>query len=344
MFGTPNIHLSQVLLNTPNEHFIETVPVEPETLRLPVATLAKQFGVTRQTIHKWLKEYPSKITPKDRFIKIVNSDPHSLQFPVATLSKQFGVNQRTVHRWLKEYPSVKCPKDRFMATVSSEPETLRVPIAALAKQFGVTQQTVRKWLKEYENHQLFMQQNDIDEPNSALTGKYKVSNKTMNTWKTEVDHQWLSWHEEVEQAMGIVQQPIEKGFKPPKPIPSTSLFPYSICCECVILLFECDVQWVSAVERNPQFRASAFEGLSFQLEIVTRQRGNVTQVTCCRHCSNLHGSSEQLFDDFGNIPACIQDASDFGNSRRLAVGSLYCSTFKRSNYSYTSSHLNVGLL
>ena len=48
-----------------------------------------------------------------------------------------------------------------------------------------------------------MHQNDIDERNSALTGKYKVSNKTINAWKTEVDHQWLAWYEEVEQRMGI---------------------------------------------------------------------------------------------------------------------------------------------
>ena len=59
-------------------------------------------------------------------------------------------------------------------------------------------------------------------------------------------------------AMGLI--------KPPKPM-------------CAILLFRCDVKWVSAVERKPLFRASAFEGLSFQLEIVIRQRGNVTQVS-----------------------------------------------------------------
>ena len=88
-------HLSQALLNTPKEHFIEAVSVDPETLRLPMATLAQQFGVTRRTIHNWLKEYPAKITPKDRFIEIVSSKPQSLQFSVATLAKQFGVTTQT---------------------------------------------------------------------------------------------------------------------------------------------------------------------------------------------------------------------------------------------------------
>ena len=128
----------------------------------------------------------------------------------------------------------------FMLTVSSEPETLCVPITTLAKQFGVTQQTFRKWLKEYGNHQLFMH----DEPSVDM----EVQGVQQNNQCMEVDHQWLAWYEEAQKDMAIVQQPIEKGFKPPKPIPSTSRFPYSICCECAILLFACDVQWVSAEE------------------------------------------------------------------------------------------------
>ena len=125
----------------------QTVLCEPETLRIPVATLAKQFGVTKRTIQMWLKEYPSEKCPKDRFMVTVSSEPETLHVPVATLAKQFRVTKRTIQMWLEEYPSEKCPKDYFMVTVSSEPETLHVPVATLAKQFGVTKRAIQMWLK-----------------------------------------------------------------------------------------------------------------------------------------------------------------------------------------------------
>ena len=61
----------------------------------------------------------------------------------------------------------------------------------------------------------------------------------------------------------------------------------------------------------------------------------------CRHCGNIN-SSEELFDDFESLPDCIKDVAGFGESRRLTIGSLYCSTFKPSNYSYVHSSGPIG--
>ena len=65
-------------------------------------------------------------------------------------------------------------------------------------------------------------------------------------------------------------------------------------------------------------------------------KNGVLKVTCCRHCGNLN-SVEELFADFEPLPDCIKGIAGFGESHRLAIGSLYCSTFKPSNYSYVHS-------
>ena len=49
-----------------------------------------------------------------------------------------------------------------------------------------------------------------------------------------------------------------------------------------------------------------------------------------------------MHDDFGDLPDCIHAVSGFGESRRLALGSLFCSTFKPSNYSYVHSSGKMG--
>ena len=70
-------------------------------------------------------------------------------------------------------------------------------------------------------------------------------------------------------------------------------------------------------------------------------KDGVLEVACCRHCSNLN-SSEQLFDDFESLPDCIKAVAGFGVSHRLAIGSLYSSTFKQLNYSYVRSSSPIG--
>jgi hypothetical protein len=75
------------------------------------------------------------------------------------------------------------------------------------------------------------------------------------------------------------------------------------------------------------------EKLSYGLTIVTMDKKGVLKVAYCRHCGNLN-SNEEFFDDFELLPNCIKVVAGFGESHRLAIGSLYCSTFKPSNYSY----------
>ena len=81
--------------------------------------------------------------------------------------------------------------------------------------------------------------------------------------------------------------------------------------------------------------------ISYSLTIVTMDKDGVLKVACCRHCGNLN-SSEELFDDFESLPDCTKDVAGFGESRRLAIGSLYCSTFKPSNYFYVYSSGPIG--
>ena len=65
------------------------------------------------------------------------------------------------------------------------------------------------------------------------------------------------------------------------------------------------------------------------------------RVGSCRHCASAE-RPEQLHDDFGDLPDCICAVSGFGESRRLTLGSLFCSTFKPSNYSYVHSSGKMG--
>ena len=117
--------------------------------------------------------------------------------------------------------------------------------------------------------------------------------------------------------------------------------PFCICCECGIILFACDVKWLDSRKKKSPFRACKFENLSYGLTIVTKDMNGVLKVACCRHCGSLN-SAEELFDDFESLPDCIKGVSGFGESRRLAIGSLYCSTFKPSNYSYVHSSGPIG--
>jgi hypothetical protein len=44
-----------------------------------------------------------------------------------------------------------------------------------------------------------------------------------------------------------------------------------------------------------------------------------------------------LFDDFGEIPDCVKSLKSYNEYRKLAIGSLFCSTFKPPGYTYLHS-------
>ena len=75
--------------------------------------------------------------------------------------------------------------------------------------------------------------------------------------------------------------------------------------------------------------------------VVEKEVSGQPRVGSCRHCASAE-RPEQFHDDFGDLPDCIHAVSGFGESRRLALGSLFCSTFKPSNYSYVHSSGKMG--
>ena len=81
--------------------------------------------------------------------------------------------------------------------------------------------------------------------------------------------------------------------------------------------------------------AYAVSVLSFYLNVMCN--GLINSV-----CLTSAERPEELHDDFGDLPDCIRAVSGFGESRRLALGSLFCNTFKPSNYSYVHSSGKMG--
>ena len=67
------------------------------------------------------------------------------------------------------------------------------------------------------------------------------------------------------------------------------------------------------------YRATTFQGISFNLCVVEKEVSGQPRVGSCRHCASA-GRPEELHDDFGDLPDCIRAVSGFGESRRLALG------------------------
>ena len=101
------------------------------------------------------------------------------------------------------------------------------------------------------------------------------------------------------------------------------------------------MQWVDQFSMSHPYRATTFQGISFNLCVIEKEVSGQPRVGSCRHCASAE-RPEELHDDFGDLPDCIRAVSGFGESRRLALGSLFCSTFKPSNYSYVHSSGKMG--
>ena len=230
---------------------------------------------------------------------------------------------QTVRRWLRD-----CLPLRFTSRnpFFDNHELLLERDESLCEKYDVHMRSIRRWKHNYQ-HSRFTCSVDVDNAdNKELANKYGVRAATINVWKKEADAQWSIWHEYCENC--------SDGFE-------SMCEPICICCECGIILFPCDIKWVNNRKKTSPYRASKFENLSYSLSIETMDKDGVLKVACCRHCGNLN-SSEELFDDFESLPDCIKDVAGFGESRRLAIGSLYCSTFKPSNYSYVHSSGPLG--
>ena len=209
-------------------------------------------------------------------------------------------------------------------------------VVELARSFKVTERYVRKRIAD-RNHANFLDSGDVDLSDEEIAAKYGIRKASVTSWKAEADRMWYSWFAQVDfgQLAAQVQQPLEPTHG------RSCLYPHCICCECAVILFECDVQWVDQFSMSHPYRATTFQGISFNLCVVEKEVSGQPRVGSCRHCASAE-RPEELHDDFGDLPDCIRAVSGFGESRRLALGSLFCSTFKPSNYSYVHSSGKMG--
>ena len=65
----------------------------------------------------------------------------------------------------------------------------------------------------------------------------------------------------------------------------------------------------------------------------------IDTVSSCYECFTKlsKGQNFYLFDDFGEIPDCVKSLKSYNEYRKLAIGSLFCSTFKPPGYTYLHS-------
>ena len=60
----------------------------------------------------------------------------------------------------------------------------------------------------------------------------------------------------------------------------------------------------------------------------------IDTVSSCYECFTKlsKGQNFYLFDDFGEIPDCVKSLKSYNEYRQLAIGWLFCSTFKPPGY------------
>jgi hypothetical protein len=65
----------------------------------------------------------------------------------------------------------------------------------------------------------------------------------------------------------------------------------------------------------------------------------IDTVSSCYECFTKlsKGQNFYLFDDFGEIPDCVKSLKSYNEYRKLAIGWLFCSTFKPPCYTYLHS-------
>ena len=62
------------------------------------------------------------------------------------------------------------------------------------------------------------------------------------------------------------------------------------------------MQWVDQFSMSHPYRATTFQGISFNL-CVEKEVSGQPPVGLCRHCASAE-RPEQLHDDFGDLPDC----------------------------------------
>ena len=334
-----------------------------EVYSMSVPNLASHYGVTEHTVRIWLKSVdfnsindhslPQTKGPdvKQRFMVEVYGDcTELLSKSTDQVITEFNITPRVLKEWLKE---IKCsgtklslPVNNWLQSLldSTPPVNLLLDeltadlgpkdIADIAIANDVSERYVTKCVTDLKRAN-FVSSSDVDLPDDQIAQKYGIRKATVASWKAEANTLWMSWFDVVE---------LDEGPRVEEPIPIAShgdLYPHCLCYECGVILFESDVQWVDKNGMRIPYRATQFQYLSFNLSTAERDVRGQPRVGSCRHCA-CRASPENLFDNFGVIPDCIKAVAGFSESRRLALGSLYCSTFKPSNYSYVHCSGKMG--
>ena len=345
------------LLTSPKDRFLADILTAGDgsmLLSMNVSSMAVHYGVTRQTIRSWVNELKSGslgesipvqlrdwvhhmcVNPRQRFMSEKGSGVMSMS--VTDLAAEYGVTESTVNTWLKAISQPATESADIPASMLEEIGTIpdQDSVVELARSFKVTERYVRKRIAD-RNRANFLDSGDVDLSDEEIAAKYGIRKASVTSWKAEADRMWYSWFAQVDfgQLAAQVQQPLEPTHG------RSCLYPHCICCECAVILFECDVQWIDQFSMSHPYRATTFQGISFNLCVVEKEVSGQPRVGSCRHCASAE-RPEELHDDFGDLPDCIHAVSGFGESRRLALGSLFCSTFKPSNYSYVHSSGKMG--
>ena len=125
-----------------------------------------------------------------------------------------------------------------------------------------------------------------------------------------------------------------------------SLLPDGICAQCGLWLFHGKYRWAVTedIDSLPAV-CLKFEKRSLNLCILQKSIGDppTTCVAVCRQCFEGRYERLILFDDFGDIPDCFTKLSSYAEKRQLALGTVYCSSFYPTRFSYLFMSGEVGL-
>ena len=288
------------LVTLPKDRFLADILMAGDRSMLPsmnVSSMAVHYGVTRQTVRSWVNELKSGsrgesipvqlrdwvhhmcVNPRQRFMSEKGSGVMSMSVP--DLAAEYGVTESTVNTWLKAISQPATESADIPASMLDEIGTIpnQDSVVELAQSFNVTERYVRKRIAD-RNRANFLDSCDVDMSNEEIAAKYGIRKASVTSWKAEADRMWYSWFAQVDfgQLAAQVQQPLEPTHG------KSCLYPHCICCECAVILFECDVQWVDQFSMSHPYRATTFQGISFNLCVGWGHVGTVLVQRDQRNC------------------------------------------------------------
>ena len=267
------------LLTSPKDRFLADILTAGDgsmLLSMNVLSMAIHYGVTRKTVRLWVNELKSGslgesipvqlrdwvhhmcVNPRQRFMSEKGSGVISMS--LTDLAAEYGVTESTVNTWLKAISQPATESADIPASMLEEIGTIpdQDSVVEVDRSFKVTERYVRKRIAD-RNRANFLDSGDVDLSDEEIAAKYGIRKASVTSWKAEADRMWYSWFAQVDfgQLAAQVQQPLEPAHG------RSCLYPHCICCECAVILFECDVQWIDQFSMSHPYRAATFQGISF---------------------------------------------------------------------------------